>query len=108
MTTLTVTHSVKPYPGETDPMLCWETIDGDQVIAELWVRPDALTIANVWVHEDRRGEGHATHLYRAATATHAVLHDVPWHRTDEGNAWAEQVGGDTAETCNCCQHLFED
>ena len=107
--TLAITTAVKAYPGETTPSLNWTITDGNIDIAELWIDPDTHIIGNVWVHETHRGEGHATRLYQQASDDLAgdIRHDVPWHRTPEGDRWAEQVGGESADTCDCCNHLFD-
>lgn len=109
--TLTTQRTTECYYGETStPLLLWATTDSTQRIAELWIDPHTHVVRNVWVHESHRGEGHATRLYRQAQADldGTVLHDVPWHRTDEGSRWAATVGGDSAGSCDCCAHLFDD
>ena len=83
----------------------WATeIDGT-MITELTVDATTHIISYVWVADDHQGAGHATALYRAATAELPILHDAPWHRSDEGNRWAAGVGGPSADTCTCCDHL---
>lgn len=92
----------------TDGDTTYQAIDDDTVIAEMLVNADRI-IQNIEVNEDRRGEGIARALWDYANAESPVLHQVEHHRTWEGNAFAEAVGGDTAtadqdfnEHCNIC------
>jgi hypothetical protein len=72
----------------------YETVESDRVIGEMLVNADRI-IQNIEVNEDRRGEGIARALWDYANAESPVLHQVEHHRTWEGNAFAEAVGGDT-------------
>jgi GNAT superfamily N-acetyltransferase len=106
---LTITTRTGDYYGDGSSNLIWETHDLDgTLIAELYVSTDRHEIMNIWVDEDHRGEGHARRLYETATATTEVFHAPAAHRTPEGNAFAEAVGGDTITypcDCHACDTL---
>lgn len=50
-------------------------------------------ILNVEVDEDRRGEGIARALYEYADRVQGLFHIPSWGRTEEGDAFAEAMGG---------------
>ena len=54
-------------------------------------------ILNVEVDDDRQGEGIATCLYRYADAAQGLYHIPSWGRTEDGDAWATRMGGDTMD-----------
>ncbi len=84
----------------------WSITEGGRRIAELWVAPETGEILMVWVHEDHRGLGLATALYRQAISETAVYHAPPTHRFDEGARFAERVGGPSMPDCTtCCADL---
>ena len=102
MTTMTVQHRTGDYYGDGTRNLLWEILDEQGVAAELYVSVDRHEIANIETREDMRGQGLARRLYEIAAAQTTVLHAPVGHRTDEGNAFAEAVGGPTAEyPCDC-------
>ena len=70
------------------------------IASELYVDMDRLTVVNVETRSDRQGEGLASSLWEAASAQFDILHDLPAHRTYEGNAFAEAVGGESATECH--------
>lgn len=101
---LTIATRTGDYYGDGSNNHIWETRDSDDtVIAELYVSTDRHEIMNIWVHEDHRGEGHARRLYEAAAAQMDIFHAPEGHRTEEGNAFAEAVGGETVALypCDC-------
>lgn len=51
------------------------------------------------VHTDERyrRRGYARALWEQAQQDGGVLHDAPHHRTEEGDAWAVAVGGETVD-----------
>ena len=100
MSTTEITYSTGTYYGEADILHTWKISDDQGVASELYVTMDTLTVANIETREDRRGEGLARALWEAATAQMAVVHDLPGHRTPEGDAFAEAVGGDSATECH--------
>jgi hypothetical protein len=103
----TITQRTGDYYGDGIPHHIWEITDNTGVIAELYVSTDRHEIMNIEVREDRRGNGLARDLYTTATAVMDIYHAPVAHRTDEGNAFAEAVGGPTATyPCDCtgCDH----
>ncbi len=94
------------YYGDGSQNLIWEIRDEQGVTAELYVSADSHEIMNIEVRSDRRGEGLARTLFETASAQTAVYHAPIAHRTDEGNAFALAVGGETISySCDCfgCQ-----
>lgn len=104
------TYRTGTYGSETTQNHIWETRDGGDLIAELYVSTDRHEIANIWTAEDRRGEGLARGLYDTASAQMDVFHAPAAHRTPEGDAFAEAVGGDTVEpyACDCHACTYAD
>lgn len=102
---ITTTHSIGDYYGDGVNYHTWKTHDADgQLIAELYVSLDRHEIMNIEVTETYRGEGHARRLYETASAQMDIYHAPEAHRTPEGNAFAEAVGGDTVEPYDCDCH----
>ncbi len=90
------------YYGDATQNHIWENRDNGELVAELYVSTSTNEIMNIWTTEDRRGEGLARALYDTALAQQTVLHAPAAHRTEDGNAFADAVGGDTAEyDCDC-------
>lgn len=54
-------------------------------------------ILNVEVDEDRRGEGIARALYEYADKAQGLYHIPSWGRTEEGDAFAQAMGGDVMD-----------
>ena len=76
------------------------TIDG-QVAGSLYVTLDTTEVAQVEVIPARRREGIATALWeQATTELGEIFHAYEAHRTTEGQAFAEAVGGDEIEECS--------
>jgi GNAT superfamily N-acetyltransferase len=102
MTTMAVQHRTGDYYGDGTRNLIWEFRDEQGVAAELYVSVENREIANIETRADRRGEGLARRLYEAAAGQTTVLHAPVAHRTDEGNAFAQAVGGPIADyPCDC-------
>lgn len=111
MTTMTVQHRTGDYYGDGSRNLIWELVDERGIAAELYVSVDRHEIVNIETREDMRGQGLARRLYVTAAAQTTVLHAPVAHRTDEGNAFAEAVGGEVAiYPCGCfgCDTTDED
>lgn len=105
------TYRTGSYYGDVTQNHIWETRDGGTVIAELYVSIERAEIMNIWVAEDHRGEGLARSLYEIASARMEVFHAPAAHRTPEGDAFAEAVGGETAEydcDCHACGYVEDD
>ena len=85
----------------------WEITDAQGIAAELYVSTDRHEIMQIEVREDRRGEGLARALYETASREMTVFHAPVAHRTPEGDAFAQAVGGAVAEyqcdwyACTC-------
>ena len=74
----------------------WEMTDGDQVIGFLDAHTSGL-ILSVEIAPEHRGNGFARELYEAASAEVELLHVPEWGRTEEGNLFAEGMGGETMD-----------
>ena len=84
------------------------TTDGT-VIAELLADPTTHEITWIWTADQHREQGHSTALYTIARAETPIRHAPETHRTDDGNRFAERVGGPTMPDCTtCCAHLTDD
>lgn len=100
----TITYRTGDYYGDTSSNHIWETHDTDgTLIAELYVSTDRHEIMNIEVTETHRGQGHARALYETASKQMDVYHAPAAHRSPEGNAFAEAVGGETVAPypCDC-------
>lgn len=98
-----LTYRTGDYYGDGTSNHIWTAaIDGDTV-GELYVSTDRGEIMNVEVDEAHRGAGIARHLYETAAARMDVYHAPAAHRSPEGDAFAEAVGGPTVEPypCDC-------
>lgn len=103
------TYRTGSYYGDATQNHIWETRDSGTLVAELYVSTSTSEIMNIWTAEDRRGEGLARAIYDTASAQQNVLHAPAAHRTPEGDAFAEAVGGDTAEyDCDCAACSYTD
>lgn len=104
----TIAYRTGTYYGEAEVMHIWEAIEDGEMIGELYVTQDTLEIAQIEVNADRRGEGIARSLYEAAyEQMGCIYHAYAAHRTDDGAAFAEAMGGEEIEECAvehcCCQ-----
>lgn len=77
------------------------TIDGE-TIGHLDAHTSGL-ILNIEIDEAHRGEGHARRLYESADIT--LLHVPAWGRTEDGDAFAEAMGGEVMDDETACQIL---
>jgi GNAT superfamily N-acetyltransferase len=102
-TTLAITYRTGDYYGDGGSNHIWKIREDDTVIAELYVSTERAEILSIDVIEERRGEGLARALYEAATDQMEIFHAPVAHRTAEGNAFAEAVGGPTVAPypCDC-------
>lgn len=99
-----ITYRTGDYYGDGSTNHIWETRDEDgSVIGELYVDTDRHEIANIEVDEGHRGEGIALALYETAAAQMDVFHAPAAHRSLEGDAFAQAVGGPTVAPypCDC-------
>ena len=103
MMTVEIAQRTGDYYGDGTHNHIWEIRDEHGIAAELYVSTDRHEIMNIQVREDRRREGLARALYDTATNVMDVYHAPVGHRTPEGHAFAEAVGGDTVEPypCDC-------
>lgn len=79
------------------------TVDGE-TIAHLDAHTSGL-ILSIEVDADRQGEGHARRLYEHADAEQGLLHVPAWGRTEDGDAFAQAMGGDTMDDATACAIL---
>lgn len=99
-----ITYRIGDYYGEGIDRHVWEITDADGIAAELYVDITTGEILNIEVRKDRRGEGLARDLYETAATQIDIYHAPVAHRTPEGDAFAEAVGGDTIECIHgCCE-----
>ena len=101
------------YYGDDVLTHIWETREDDgSLVAELYVSLDRHEIMQIQVTEAYRGEGHGRHLYETAAAQMDIYHAPEAHRSLEGNAFAQAVGGDTVDPydCDCyaCTHADDE
>lgn len=109
MTTEAITQRTGNYHGDGSTNHIWEITDTGGVAAALYISTDRHEIMNIEVRADRRREGLATALYDAATAVRDIYHAPVAHRTFEGNAFAEAVGGPAITyPCDCHACTQED
>ena len=72
------------------------TIDGETV-SELQIDSTSRQVMNVETETEHRGNGYARQLWEAANAEAECFHALEHHRTEEGDAFAEAVGGETID-----------
>lgn len=111
MMQMAITRRYGDYYGDASANHIWEITDETGIAAELYVSIERHEIMNVEVRKDRRGEGLARALYETAAREMDIYHAPIAHRTEEGNAFAQAVGGQTAEyDCDCygCTYTEED
>jgi hypothetical protein len=97
-----ISQRVGDYYGDATSNHVFEITDESGVAAELYVSTDRHEIMNIEVREDRRGEGLARALYTAASCVMDICHAPVAHRTEEGHAFAQAVGGATITyPCDC-------
>lgn len=98
--TTQITHRTGTYYGESTEMLIWEAHEDGEMIGELYVTTDTHEIAQIEVNENRRGEGIARALYETAYAQMGcIYHAYEAHRTEDGAAFADAMGGEEIEAC---------
>jgi GNAT superfamily N-acetyltransferase len=112
METMEITQRTGNYYGDNTHNHIWEITDANGTAAELYVSTDRHEIMNITVRPDRRNEGLARALYETASAAMDIYRAPEAHRTPEGHAFAEAVGGDTVEPypCDCytCDHADDE
>jgi len=111
--TTTITYRIGSYYGDATVNHIWEIADEQGVASELYVSIEDAEVMQVETREDRRGEGLARQLWDAANAQlGTVYHSLPAHRTPEGDAFANAVGGESVTECHiaacCCTELDDD
>ena len=95
----TISYRQGRYSEQDDITHIWEaTIDG-QVAGSLYVTLDTQEVAQIEVTPEHRRQGIATQLWEQATSEMEIFHAYEAHRTEEGQAFAEAVGGEEIEEC---------
>lgn len=94
MTTTQITRTEQIIDGLDS--ISWAVIEDGEQVAFLDAHRSGL-ILNVEVIESRRGEGLARSLYEHADETHGLYHVPVWGRTQEGDEFAEAMGGETMD-----------
>ena len=80
----------------TDTEITYTMIDEGVAVGELIAHTTGL-ILNVEVTTDRQGEGIARQLFEYADAEQGLYHIPSWGRTEDGDGFAEAMGGDTMD-----------
>ena len=85
-------------------------VDGDQV-SFLDIDAETRQVWNVETADDFQGQGFARSLWEAANVEAECFHALDHHRTAEGDAFAQAVGGETIDEtagyvaeCGICNH----
>jgi hypothetical protein len=103
MNTATITYRTGSYYGDATSNHVFEITDAAGIAAELYVSVERLEVMNIETREDRRCEGLARTLWEAANdRLGEVFHAPVAHRTFEGNAFAEAVGGESVDCDHGC------
>lgn len=76
--------------------IVWDLYVAGVKVAHLDAHRSGL-ILNVEVDADHRGEGYARDLYEHADADHGLYHVPAWGRSDDGDAFAEAMGGEVMD-----------
>ena len=83
-------------------------IDGESV-STLTLDAGTRLVLNVETARDHQRNGYARALWAAANADATCYHAIEHHRTDEGDAFANAVGGETIDpaddfepSCSIC------
>lgn len=108
MTTITRTE-------QAETITYTATIDG-QAVSFLIINAATRKVCNIETAAAHRGEGHARNLWEAANAEADCFHDLDHHRTAEGDAFAQAVGGETisdedgyvADCWTCAETITDD
>lgn len=104
-----ITQRVGNYYSDSSSYHIFEITDEQGIAAELYVSTERHEIMQIEVRKDRRNEGLARALYTAASAVMDVYHAPVAHRTEEGNAFAQAVGGATITyPCDCAGCTVDD
>lgn len=74
----------------------YSMIDDGEEVGYLIAHTTGLVL-NVEVDEDRQGEGIARALFEYADDTQGLYHIPAWGRTEDGNSFANAMGGDTMD-----------
>lgn len=82
---------------------------GDVAWLSVWtVNGEICEVETLSAHQ---GNGYARALFDHADAERGIFHTIPTHRTEEGDAFASRVGGDTIADADalvidvcCCDH----
>lgn len=97
----TIQYRTGDYYGDGTANHIFEIVDADGIASELYITVEHLEVAQVETRKDRRFEGLARELWDAANAQLGeVFHSLPAHRTPEGDAFAEAMGGETVTECH--------
>lgn len=106
-----ISHQVTRYSEADQPSNCWTLTVGGELAARLWTDLATGEIGNVETEAGHTRQGYATALYTYAAARTAIYHAPVSHRSVEGHAWAERVGGPSLtcdHTCYCYNPSEED
>lgn len=88
---------------DPEPLWIWEAHDQSGIASALYVSHTRHEIVQVETRDDRRRQGLATALYETACSETDIYHAPEGHRTEQGDAFARRVGGETVPPypCDC-------
>lgn len=81
---------------DTDTITYTLMIDGIDA-SELVITADTRKVVNIETRTAHQGEGHARTLWEHANLEAECFHALEHHRTDDGHAFAQAVGGETID-----------
>nr|DAF97222.1 MAG TPA: acetyltransferase domain containing protein [Siphoviridae sp. ctksc2] len=84
------------YSEDDLPGTRYSMIDDGEEVGYLIAHTTGL-ILNVEVDEDRQGEGIARALFEYADDAQGLYHIPSWGRTEDGDRFANAMGGDTMD-----------
>lgn len=99
-----IVRDIAKYSEADAPAHRWSMVIDDETVSELWVEIGTGEIIQVETSTAHRRNGYAAALYRQAATEIAIFHAPASHRSFEGNAYAEAVGGPVADCpadCYC-------
>lgn len=104
MNEMQIIREIAKYSETDDPSHRWSAVIDGETVSELWVDIATGEIAQVETPREHRRNGYAAALYRQAATEIAIYHAPASHRSVEGDAFAEAMGGPVAECpadCYC-------
>jgi hypothetical protein len=98
-----IIRDIATYGDSSEQAHRWSMVIDGETVSELWVEIATGEIAQVETPRQHRRNGYAAALYRQAAKEIAIYHAPASHRSPEGDAFAEAMGGPVAE---CPAHCY--